>query len=443
MKKETIKLEVVNHNAAGIDIGSASHYVAVGQNLSDVKEFGISHSDHLKLIVFLKERQVRTIAMESTGSYWQSLFLVLSEEGFDLLLVPGSQVKSFRKTDVKDARHIQQLHALGLLNSCFLPDDFTIKVRELARHRKSLIEDSSRYINRMQKCLRLMNLRLDVVINDIVGVSGKAIIESILAGERDPKVLASLANGRVKKTKEQIADALHGNFKPELMYELRDNWDLYNFIQQKIQKTDDEISQMLESSTEHIPFDKNIQLAKKQLKGKNQPRFEIQKLSYKLFGVDLSAIAGVSVNTLLSFVSEVGTSLGKFENSKAFVSWLRLTPNNKVSGNKVISSKTPKGKSILARAFRDAANVIGNQKNGHLTNFFKKIGLRKGRGAAITATARKLATIMYNMVTKKIEYNPILPSHIQEKIKEKTIRKAKEIMAKHGFIVIDNQGVVA
>lgn len=442
MKKEIINLEVVNFHAAGIDIGSKSHYAAVGQNLNDVKEFGISHSEHLKLITFLKEHQIRTIAMESTGSYWQSLFLVLSDEGFEVLLIPGSQVKNFRKTDVKDARHIQQLHTLGLLKSCFLPDIFTLKIRELARHRKSLIQDSSRYVNRMQKCLRLMNLRLDIVINDITGVSGKAIISAILKGERNPNVLASLADARIKKPKEQIADALYGNFQPELLYELNDNWDLYNFVQQKIKKIDDEISQMLEKCTEHIPFDQNIQLAKKQLKGKNQPRFEIQKLSYKLFEVDLSAIVGVSTNTLLTFVSEIGTSLDKFENAKAFVSWLRLTPNNKITGGKVVSSKTPKGKNILASALRDAANVIGNQKQGHLTNFFKKIGLKKGRGAAITATARKLATILFNMITKKMEYKPELPKHIQEKITEKAIRKAKETMIKHGFIVVDSQGVI-
>jgi hypothetical protein len=242
--KEKIEMEVKNPFAAGIDVGSKSHYVAVGQNADQVKEFGVYHSDHVAIVKYLRANNIKTVAMESTGSYWQSLYFVLAENEFDVLLVPGSQTKGFRKTDVKDARQLQQLHSLGILSSCFLPDAFTQRLRELSRHRKTLIQDSTRYVNRMQKNLRMMNLRLDVVISDIVGVSGMAIIKAILDGERDGAKLSMYANSRVKKSKEEIADALQGNFHKEILVELRDNYDLFCFIQNKIQRIDTEIMEL-------------------------------------------------------------------------------------------------------------------------------------------------------------------------------------------------------
>jgi transposase len=439
---KTIEMKIVNPNACGIDIGSKSHFVAIGQQKEDVKEFGISHSEHLKLIEHLKANDVKSIAMESTGSYWQSLFLVLSEAGFETLLVPGSQTKSFRKTDVKDARHIQQLHSLGLLSSCFLPDEFTIKIRELSRHRKSLIRDCSKYTNRVQKCLRLMNLRLDVVICDINGVTGTNIIESIIQGERDPKILASYADKRIKKSKEEIADALYGNFKDELMYELKDVFELYKNIKYRIELLDKKIEEVLLEGTKHLQIDTTVQMTKKQLKGKNQPQIKIQELSYKLYETDLSAIPCVAANTLLSIVSELGTTIDKFRNAKAFVSWLRLAPNNKISGGKKLSSNTPKGANPLSLALRDAANVIGNQKKGELTNFFKRIGLKKGRCAAITATARKLGTIIFSMIKNKEPYNPKVPTHIEEKIKVRKLKNLKKMAEEQGLMLVDNQGLV-
>lgn len=439
--KDRIKMEIKNPNACGIDIGSRSHFVAVGQGKEDIREFGVSHTEHLKLIDFLKQNGVKTIAMESTGSYWQSLFLVLTQTGFDTLLVSGAQTKGFRKTDVKDARQLQQLHALGMLSSCFLPDEFTVKIRELCRHRKSLVRDCSKYTNRIQKCLRLMNLRLDVVISDVNGVTGSKIIGAILYGERDPVKLASLSDKRIQKTKEEIADALVGNFKDELLYELKDVHELYCKIQEKIKFLDVKIEEVLIEGTKHNEIPKDVALAKKQIKGKNQPKIKIQELSYKLYGTDLSAIPGIGPNTLLTIVTEIGSAVEKFRNSKAFVSWLRLAPNNKISGGKVLSSHTPKGANPLTIALRDAANVIGNQKSGELSHFFKRIGLKKGRCAAITATARKLGTIIFTMIKEKVPYEPSTPSYILEKIAEKKLKNFKHMAENYGFILIDNQGV--
>lgn len=443
--KKKIEMEVKNPNAAGIDIGSRSHFVAVGQKDEEVKEFGVYHSDHIAIVTYLQSHQIKTIAMESTGSYWQSLYVVLLENNFDVILVPGSQTRGFRKTDVKDARQLQQLHSLGIVSSCFLPDNFTNKMRELCRHRKTLVSDAARFTNRMQKCLRMMNLRLDVVLADITGVSGMKIIKAILEGQRDGSMLATLADSRVRKSKETIADALQGNFQDQLLYQLKDNLEAYEFLQSKINGVDKKIAKL----GEEVPIINDIKseeviLTKKQIRGKNQPQIPIQRISYQLYGTDLSAIKGVSVNTLLTLVSEVGSSINKFRNSKSFVSWLRLAPNNKISGGKKLSSRTPKGSNPLAIALRDAANVIGNQKTNelNLVSFFKKIAFKKGRGAAITATARKLATIIFNMIQKKEPYNPHLHEAIKMKIKAKKMDAAKVLLKKSGFIIIDNEGVI-
>lgn len=441
--KKRIEMKVVNPHAAGIDIGSRSHFVAVGQDISQIKEFGVSHSSHVEIVQYLKSHKINTVAMESTGSYWQGIYLVLVEEGFDVLLVPGAQIKSFRKTDIKDARHIQQLHTLGLLSSCFLPDQFTGILRELSRHRKSLIQDSSRYINRIQKCLRLMNFRLDVVVSDIVGVSGRKIINAILGGERDTNKLALLADKRVKKSTAEISDALHGNYIPHLLFEMQNCLEMYEMCLSQIQKTEEQIGIELYRAPKQSMKEEQIEFAKKQLKGKNQPRINLQSLSYKIYGVDLSAIPCVSSGTLLTIISELGSSIEKFTNSKGFTSWLRLAPNNKISGGKVLSSSTPRGKNPLSIALRDVANVIGLQKNtNHLTETFRRIGLKKGRCAAITAVARKLAVIIYNMIKYKKPFSPEVPSHIKERIEYRKKKYAMSILKEYNITAIDSEGVV-
>jgi len=334
-------------------------------------------------VLFLKENNVKTIALESTGSYWQSLFMILQKNGFEVLLVQGSQTKNLKaKTDVKDAQWIQKLHTLGLLKGSFLPSDMTLRIRTLHRHRQGLIESASAYTNKMQKSLRLMNFRLDVVINDIVGVSGVKIIEAILDGENCGSKLAEYADKRVKRSKVEIADALQGETNSEYMYELRDCYELYNILQERIQNVDNEIEKILQVYTEDIHLDDEV-LIKKQLKGKNQPKMDIQRLSKKLLNVDLFAIESISSSTVMSFLSEIGNDIYKFRTAKHFVSWLRLAPNNRVSGGKTISSKTPRGKNKFALALRNAANTIERKKDGLLVSFFRRIAYKKGRAAVI------------------------------------------------------------
>lgn len=427
MKRKKLSMSIINPYAAGIDVGSKSHYVAIGQENNQVREFSVFTSGLDELVEYLKLNSIKTVAMESTGSYWQSLFRILQMNEFEVLLVPGSQIQNVRgKTDVLDCQWIQKLHSLGLLRGCYLPSEATLKIRTISRHRKSMVEDCSKLTNRMQKSLRLMNLRLDVAINDIMGVSGRAIIDAVLCGERDAKKLASLVNNRIKKSKEEVAELLNGQYQDELLFELEQNYMQYKFLKTSIEAADKKLEALLIEATKDSRPKDEFKKVNKQVKGKNQARFDLQNFSFKMLGVNLFEVQGVSVNTILTFISEVGNDIYKFKTSKQFVSWLRLAPDNKITGGKLVSSRTKKGKNKLAIAFRDAANTVERLKSGELVRFFKRIAYKKGRGAAVTATARKIATIFWNMITKKQAYSAEINPISKEKIiakKQKTIQR--------------------
>jgi transposase len=437
MKK--MKMTIVNPCAAGIDIGSRSHLVAVGQKSDDVREFGVYTQDHELLMDWLKERQITTIAMESTGNYWQTLFAALQTAGFEVLLVNGQYVKNIKgkKTDVQDCQWIQKLHSLGLLSGSFLPSDQGVQFRSYYRHRCSLIEESAKMINKIQKSMRLMNIRLDIALNDIMGKTGKAIIEAIIAGERNSEVLVSLVDYRVKKTKQEIAKSLQGNWRKELLYEMQDCYELYGTFQDKITQCDKRIEALLQQATSRSEENTGKEKLKKKKINKNVPNFDLTDLSYRYTGVNLFSIDAMSYATVLALIAEVGQDINKFPTAKHFVSWLRLAPNNKISGGKIISSRTPKGKNNLSHALRRAANAVDNLKEGYLVRFFRRMAYRKGRGAAITATARKLAVIIWNMMTKKISFQPININDYSEKIKQIEIRKIKQKIKQFGLIPAD------
>jgi hypothetical protein len=256
-KSKITKMSVVNPNAAGIDVGGKSHFVAIGQDKKDVREFGVYTDDLHEIAKWLAANGIVTVAMESTGSYWQQLFTILQEYGLNVILVNGRFAKNVKgkKTDVKDCQWIQKLHSIGLLQGSFLPNNDVETLRIYSRHRKNLIENAADYINRMQKALRLMNIRLDNVIRDVTGMSGRAITEAILNGERDPVKLADLANYRVKKSKEEIAKALTGNWRDEYVFELQQSYEIYKNFQDKIAQTDNKIEELLIKQTQNIDFE--------------------------------------------------------------------------------------------------------------------------------------------------------------------------------------------
>jgi len=432
MKK--LSMEIVNVHAAGIDVGSRFHMVAVNQSTSEVKQFGVYTEDHQHMIVYLKDHGITSIAMESTGSYWQTLFSALQTAGFEVLLVNGQQTQNIKgkKTDVQDCVWIQKLHSLGLLSGSFLPGQYSEKLRTYYNHRLYLVEQTSRYINKMQKALRLMNIRLDVVLNDITGKSGRAIMEAIIGGQRDPQSLASLTNIRVKKSKEEIAKSLEGNWREDLLFEVKECLSLYDIYEAKIRRCDEQLNQVLKS-IEHgqdVTAELSKPLCKKQ-RTKHSPGFDVSTLAYMHFKVDLFAIPGLSYNTGLCLLTNLRREdIEKFPTVKNFTSWLRLAPNNKKTGGKIISSRTPKGKNKIALALRQVANCIGSMKKHPLLSFFKRVAYKKGRAAAITATARKLGVIIYHMITKQRDYQLIDNETFNEKIKIQKMKNVKRQLEK-------------
>lgn len=440
--QEQISLDVVNKNAAGIDIGSRSHWVAVGQADDLIKEFGVYNENLYELADWLTEHNIANVALESTGNYWQNLHAVLIARGFDVTLCNGKFTKNIKgkKTDVKDCQWIQKLHSLGLLSGSFLPDEDTEILRTFTRHRSNLIKQAASATKKMQKYLRLMNIRLDVVIKDVVGLTGLKIIRAIVLGETDPKKLASLRHYNCKKSEEEIAKALHSNGRKDFLYALKDELDSYEFVQKKIRECDDQIAEKLDDIIGKHPEKQHHHIDKKPYKriNKNTPKnIDINLKSYQILnGVDLMAIEGMSYNTVLAIISEIGyDGFKKFKTAKHFTAWLRLSPNNKVSGGKVLSSKVGKGSNRLKIALRNAANSIGNLKDSTpLRDFFVRINFRKGRVSAITATARKLAVIIWNMVVKGEQYvNPEGYLYLDQKRKLGLVKRIKKQIDKFGI----------
>jgi len=444
MKKKKLALEVINPNAAGIDVGSRSHYVAIGQHDEDVREFGVYAEDLKELTSWLMENSITTVAMESTGTYWQNLYSALQNGGIEVVLVNGKFTKNIsgKKTDVKDCKWLQKLHTIGLLTGSFLPDQSTEQLRTYCRHRTNLIETAACATRKMQHYLRLLNLRLDVVVKDITGLTGLRIIEMICRGETDPELLSSLRHGNCKKSKEEIAKALQSNQRQDYLFGLKQELELYKILQLQMEQCDIQIQKMINEHLDKDPAKKQLRTDNKVHKrlNKNAPKnMDINQLSYQYFGgIDLMAIEGVSHSTVIALMSEVGLEgVTKFKTAKEFSSWLRLSPNNKISGGKVLSNKIPKGSNRLKIALRNAANAIGNLKDTHLSNFFKRIAFRKGRTSAISATARKLAVIIWNMITRKNQYTPPTTYEFLDQKRKRKVQEMKKLIHKFDITPTD------
>jgi len=383
-RKKKIQLEIIHPNAAGIDVGSRSHFVAIGQNLDEVKEFGVYDEDLKKLSAWLVENNIDTVALESTGDYWQNLHAQLLEDGLQVVLVNGKFTKNIqgKKTDVLDCMWIQKMHTLGLLSGSFLPDDITMQLRTYCRQRLNMLRWSAQASSKMQKYLKFLNFRLDVVVSDVCGLTGLKIIRAICEGNLNPKELAQMRHYNCRKSEEEIEKALHGNNRKEYLFGLKQEFESYNFFKQKIKECEEQIKDFLESYFLSQEFPIDDMPSKKPYKrlNKNAPKnIDLNVASYQYFGgVDLMAIEGVSHSTLLTLMSEIGPEgIKKFRSAKQFASWLRLAPNNKISGGKTLSNRTPRGSGRLKIALRNAANAIGNLREGQLAIFFKRIAYKK------------------------------------------------------------------
>lgn len=398
-------LNQVNVDAAGIDIGATSHFVAVPADRDDqpVREFGAYTEDLYRLADWLTKCRIKTVAMESTGVYWIPLFQVLEERGFEVRLVDARRVKnvSGRKTDVADCQWLQQLHTFGLLMSAFRPDDETCVLRSYVRQRDGLVAQAAEHIQHMQKALHLMNVKLTEVLSDITGVTGMAIINDIVEGKTDPHALAKHRHPRCKRDERTIATALTGHYRAEHVFALRQAVVQYRHCQALIGECDAEIERFLK---EHGPQDSGTTLpgpSQPPRPSKNGLGFDAHGHLLRLAGVDLTAIPGLSTVSVLTILAETGLETSRWRSSKAFASWLGLCPNNRVSGGRVISSRCRPSSNRAAAAFRLAAYGLHRAKSA-LGAYFRRIRAKLGPAKAITATAHKIARIFFTMlVTKK------------------------------------------
>jgi transposase len=429
--------KIVNPNAAGIDISTKEHYVAVPEESSqeNVRCFRSFTRDLHEMAKWLKECGVVTVAMESTGVYWYHLYTVLLDYGFEVYLVNAYHVKNVpgRKSDVSDARWLQQLHSFGLLRGCFQPDNKTRSLRNYVRQRKQLISQMTREVQHMQKALEQMNIKLNNVIRDLQGRTGMDIIRSILDGERNPQMLAKYKQPGIRASKEILIKSLEGNWREEQLFNLKQAYDHHLFLKSQLAECDQECERLIKDmSVDNTPV-KEIKAGKKQ---KNNPDFNANQQLYNALGVDVTKIYGINSVTALAIFSETGPDLkSKFPSEKQFLSWLNVVPDNKITGGKVISSRVKRKKNHAGLAFRDAANGLWNAKNP-MGEYLRRKKAISGSRQAIVATARKIASIYYKLVTNKIDFDPqILIIASQEylnkrlKILEKSIQKTKSLLA--------------
>ena len=355
-------LSRVNLNAAGIDVGASSHFVAVPEDRCEtsVREFEAYTGDLYRMADWLAKCGIRTMVIESTGVYWIPLFGVLEERGFEVMLVDPRRIKNVpgRKTDVVDCQWLQQLHTYGLLSGAFRPDAEIRRLRSYMRQRAMLVEYAAHHIQHIHKALTQMNIKIQHVIRDITGKTGMAIVDAIVRGERDPLKLAQLRDPRIKADEATIARSLYGHWRDEHIFELTQAVELYRVYQSKIAECDRELEAQLEGFEDRGDGDLPLRKSNRTKVQKNAPKFDVQSHLYRMTGVDLTRIDGVDDHTALKVVSEIGLDMSRWPTSGHFASWLGLSPNNRVTGGKIISSRTAPSANRAATALRLAANGL-------------------------------------------------------------------------------------
>jgi transposase len=443
MKQVTLPkhLQHINKMAAGIDIGSKSHFVAVPEGCAEgcVREFQSFTADLNELANWLELCGITTIAMESTGVYWIPLFELLESRGFEVLLVDARHVKnvSGRKTDVLDCQWLQQLHTYGLLSGAFRPSEQVCALRAYMRHRNMLIQQMSSHIQHMQKALSQMNIQLHNVISDITGETGMLIIRAIVAGKRDPKLLANYRNYRCKNSPEIIEKSLTGNYREEHVFALSQALELFDTYQNKIATCDEKIETKLSTFENTGPNEKekgaNTKSQKKPVKkSKNAPSFDLSSHLIRMVGVDLTTIPGLEAYSVLKIISEIGLDLSRWKSSKQFASWLGLCPGNKVSGGKRLSGRSKRTGNYAASALRMAASTL-HHSDSALGAFFRRLKTRIGAPKATTATAHKLSIIIFNMIKNQIEFDETGADYYEKQYRDRLIKNLNHRAKMLGF----------
>ena len=444
-----VNMPMVHTHAAAIDVGDTLHSVAIPEGIFSerVKTFGSMTCDLEAIAAWLSSASITSVALESTGVYWKPLFSMLNKKGFEVYLVNARQTKNIsgRKTDEGDAVWIQKLHSCGLLKSSYLPDDEQEALRTLVRYRHTLVQDCSRFKNRMQKSLELMNIKFHTLFSEISGKTSTSFIEAIINGERNPQNFLPLVDSHIKATKEQILKSVEGNWRSEHLFTLSQSYEMSKIFQQKIIVCDVAIESTLQcygafiNDGEYEAPIENKQIVKpvaKKKKYRGAPTFNVRSYLQKIYHVDVLSIYGLSEMSGLEVLAETGADLTKWPTANHFKSWLNLCPNNKMSGGKLISSKLLKKKpNAASQAFRIAANTV--QRSNHwLGDYFRRMKGKGGNKFAVVATANKIATIFYKMVTEQKEFTPVDLEAYQQKYKnakiafyEKKLQQLKAVAA--------------
>ncbi len=441
-KREAKFLERVHLNAAGIDIGSASHWVAVPEDRDDqpVREFKSFTPDLHALAGWLDVCGIETVTMESTGVYWIPLFEILQERGFEVLLVNARHVKNVpgRKSDVSDCQWLQQLHTFGLLRGSFRPDAEITAIRTLMRHRSSLVQEAAAHIQRMQKSMTLMNLQLHNVLSDVTGVTGMAILRDIVAGQTDPAVLARYRDYRCKAPEKEFVASLTGHYRPELVFALRQSIELWDVYQDKLRACDEQIEALISALEALCPTPEGELVARPRSKKprNNEPQFDIRSPLFKLAGgVDLTEVPGIGPYGALQLISEIGLDMSRWPSPDHFASWLTLAPHNKISGGKLLGSATQPSANRSAKTLRVAVMSITRSDHA-LAAFYRRLAGRIGKAKAITATARKLAVIIFCMLRDGTPYRHQPAAEYDQRHQKRALHSLRKRAQSLGFDLV-------
>lgn len=437
VKGKQAALPIVHEHAAGIDIGSRFHVVAVPPDASDgpVQSFQAFTTDLDRMADWLVRVGVTTVAMESTGVYWVPVFETLEDRGIEVILANARDAKSVpgRKTDVNDAQWIQRLHSYGLLRASFRPGREIAALRSYLRLRERHLDYGAAHIQHMQKALTFMNLQLHHVVSDITGVTGMRIVRAIVAGERNPDALAAMRDTRCKSSVETVRSALNGNYQPEHIFALTQALVLYDVYQARVAECDSQIERALAGLIQHIATpDAPLPDARHRTKQANAVSFDVRPLLYQLVGVDLTQIHGIGPYLALRLVAECGTDLDRWPTAKHFTSWLTLAPGSKISGGKVLSAHTRKTTNRVTAHLRLAAVAVG-RTNTALGAFYRRLAARIGKAKAVTATARKIAIHFYNAMRFGTTYADRGADHYEQHYRDRVVKNLHRRAAEFGF----------
>jgi transposase len=437
-------LERINPDAAGIDCGLATHYVAVPRDRDPepVRCFKTFTQELHRLADWLVACGVKTVAMEATGVYWIPVYEILEGRGLEVFLVNARHVRNVpgRKSDVSDCEWLQELHSVGLLRGSFRPTAEIAALRSYLRHRDTLVQAAATAVHRMQKALVQMNLQLQVVISDIAGVTGLRIIRDIVAGQTDPRQLAKHRDLRCKASEEEIVAALTGHYRPEHLFVLRQNIEIFDAFQRQIDSCDAQVEAHLQDLARRAAAPPNlIPAARVRAKPRgNEPRFDVRTPLHQLTGADLSQIDGIGPYNALRLLSEIGTDMSRWPSERHFTSWLTLAPNNKVSGGRLLSSRTQPSANRAAVILRIAAMSLGRTQTA-LGAFYRRLAYRVGKAKAITATARKLAILVYRCLKGDFVYHDPGAAAYDLRHRESVIRRIHQRVAALGFTLVNTQ----